>query len=203
MSKFTVRVKLQGLEIEVDGTKEDAPRIAQKLGQQFGGLLQAPAILAGTNGNAGTALVIEGDASSHENGSSGARRKPRKTGGGGTKVAADDINLAVDPAKFGSPTQAWTTAQKAIWFLSVAAQTAKMQQLTASSIANNFNKHFRAAGQITSGNVAKYLDKERLKGTEATVGADTSSGATKYFLTQTGEALAQRLIRGEAADLAD
>lgn len=57
MSKFTIKVKLQGLEIEVEGTREDAPRIASQLGKQIGGLLQAPATLASGNGSS----VLEGE----------------------------------------------------------------------------------------------------------------------------------------------
>jgi hypothetical protein len=57
MSKFTVKVKLQGLEIEVEGTREDAPRLAQQIGKQLGGLLQAPALLASGNGDTGGALL--------------------------------------------------------------------------------------------------------------------------------------------------
>lgn len=50
MSKFTIKLKLQGLEMEVEGTKEDAPRIAQQIAKQLGGLLQTPAVLASGNG---------------------------------------------------------------------------------------------------------------------------------------------------------
>src|SRR5207302_1562803 len=72
MSKFTIKVKLQGLEIEVEGTKEDAPKIYQELGKQVGGLLQSPAVLASGNGNA----VLEGDVVAADG--AGAVRKPRK-----------------------------------------------------------------------------------------------------------------------------
>jgi hypothetical protein len=37
MSKFTIKVKLQGLEIEVEGTREDAPKIASQLGKRLPG----------------------------------------------------------------------------------------------------------------------------------------------------------------------
>jgi len=84
MSKFVIKVELQGLKIEVEGTKEDAPRIAKQLGQQIGNLFQ-------------------------------------------------------------------TT-----------------------------------------------LEKEKVKGANATVGADTTEGTSKYFLTRAGTAMAERLARGEA-----
>jgi hypothetical protein len=52
MSKFTVKlelegyeVKLQGLKVSVEGTKEDAPKIAQQIERQLSGMIQAPAVI--------------------------------------------------------------------------------------------------------------------------------------------------------------
>lgn len=207
MSKFTVKVELQGYKVElgsvkfsVEGTKEDAPRIAQEIERQVSGLIRPPALMTPTALGSGSgnshSPVIDGELRTDNDPK---KRKNKRSIGSGTKVAADEINVSIDPAKHGSPSQSWTTAQKAIWFLYVAAQTTNTKQLTASSLANNFNKHFRSAGAINSGNVGKYLEKERLKGTDATVGADANSGAAKYFLTQAGESLVQRLIKGETA----
>jgi hypothetical protein len=44
MSKFTIKVELQGLKIEVEGSREDVPRLAQRVGEQVGSLVQ-PALL--------------------------------------------------------------------------------------------------------------------------------------------------------------
>jgi hypothetical protein len=87
--------------------------------------------------------------------------------------------------------------QKAIWFLHVANKQANVAQMTAYNITKNFNKYFRAAGAIHRGNVSKYLDAERVKGQNATVGADMADGTAKYFLTQAGIAIADKLSRGE------
>jgi hypothetical protein len=40
MSKFRIRMKLQGLELEIDGAREDASLIIQSVGQQMSNLLQ-------------------------------------------------------------------------------------------------------------------------------------------------------------------
>ena len=72
-----------------------------------------------------------------------------------------------------------------------------MEQLTAYNLAKNFNKYFKAAGAIDSANVSKGFEKERVKGQNATVGADMADGTAKYFLTQAGTALAERLAKGE------
>jgi len=189
MSKFAIKIELQGLKIEVEGAREDAPRIAQQIGKQVGGLLQAPATLASGNGN----LVLEGEVD--DNGGGRKTRTPRKTGG--TKTPADDVNLNHDPEKYSAPKQEWTQAQKAIWFLYIVGEQAQIRQLTSYSIAKNFNKYFKASGQINGGNVMKGLEKERLK-TPAMVNADMRDGTAKYFLTTAGTTLGARLSTGEA-----
>ena len=48
MSKFKVKLKLQGLELEIEGSRDDMHLIGQNLGQQMAGLLQpAGAIVEG------------------------------------------------------------------------------------------------------------------------------------------------------------
>ena len=195
MSKFSIKVKLQGLEIEVEGTKEDAPRIAQQIGKQFGGLLQAPATLASGNG----AVTVEGEVTN--DGAEKKTRKARKAGSGGTKTSADDLNFVHDPAQYGSPQQQWTQAQKAVWFLYIVGEQSEIKQQTAYSIAKNFNRLFKSSGQINGGNVMKGLEKERMK-SPATVNADMTDGTAKYFLTLAGTNLAGKLAKGEAVAVA-
>jgi hypothetical protein len=195
MSKFTIKVELQGLKIEVEGTKEDAPRIARELGKQFGGLLQSPAVLASGNGSP----VLEGEVVTDDGAAAARRKKPRKSsGGGGSRTSTDELNFVHDSAKYGAPLQSWTQAQKAIWFLYIVGEQAKVTQQTAYGLMKGFNKYFKAAGQINNGNVMTGLEKEKLKGANATVGTDVSDGTAKYFLTQAGIIAAQRLAKGEA-----
>ena len=82
MSKLTIKVKLQGLKIEVEGTKEDAPKLAEQIGRQLGGLLLAPAALASGNSNPSTSsAILEGDTETGTNGG-GKKKRARRTGGG-------------------------------------------------------------------------------------------------------------------------
>jgi hypothetical protein len=205
MSKFKVEVELQGYKVElgsvrfsVEGTKDDVPAVTQQIEKQLSGLLHPPTVMAPptvTGNSKPQPPVIEGEM---ETNNELRRKKGKRTAGSGTKTSSDEISLpGLSPATHGSPTQSWTTAQKAIWFLYIVGQLTNVKQLAASSIANNFNKHFRSSGPIDRRNVGRDLEKERLKGTDAPVGADTNSGAAKYFLTQTGESLAQKLIKGE------
>ncbi len=193
MSKFTIKIELQGLKIEMEGTREDVPRLSQKVGEQIGNLIK-PGMLLETGRS--------DPADSNENNNSATeKRKPRPrkgAGSSGARSSTEDIAVSIDPATHGSPSQEWNTAQKAIWFQYVVRGT-KSDGLTASVIANGFNKHFRVAGAINSGNVSRDLGKERLKGTGATVSADTNAGTAKYSLTDSGIKVAETLITGKAA----
>ena len=194
MSKFTIKLKLQGLEIEVEGTKEDAPKIAGQIGRQLGGLLQTPAVLASGNGNAGIAPIIEGEVTADDG--AGKKKRARKAGAG-ARTPAELLTITHDSAQYGSPLQGWTTTQKAIWFLYIAGKQASVTQLTGTNIAKNYNHYFRAAGMIHGSNVNQGLEKERLKGTNATVNADMTDGTAKYFLTNAGTTVAEKLAKGE------
>src|SRR5438067_2145714 len=43
MSKFHVKVKLQGFELEIQGNREDAPAIGRSIGEQFSAII-SPAV---------------------------------------------------------------------------------------------------------------------------------------------------------------
>ena len=40
MSKFRIKMKLQGLELEIEGAREDASLISRNIGQQVASLMQ-------------------------------------------------------------------------------------------------------------------------------------------------------------------
>ena len=189
MSKFSVKIKLQGLEIEVEGSQDIAPRIAQRVGEQIGALVKPPMLIEmGKNGSQIT--------DSAEPGEDKGKTKKKKSGGGGAKSSADDVTFTHDPSQHGSPSQEWTTVQKAIWLLYVVNSE---KPLSGYSIAKAFNKQFKSAGAINNGNVSKGLDKEKLKGTSSPVGADLSDGTARYYLTDAGKAMGAQLAKGIAA----
>jgi hypothetical protein len=158
----------------------------------------APTTITSGNGNSNQRL-LEGQVGGDNNEAEKEKRKrARKPGGSpGSRTPTESINLSHDSARYGSPEQGWTTVQKAIWFVHIVNQQANVPQMTANNITKNFNRYFRAAGAIHRGNVTKYLEAERVKGQNATVGADVAEGAAKYFLTQAGIALAEKLCKGE------
>lgn len=195
MSKFKMKLKLTGLELEVEGTREDAPKIAASIGQQLSGFLQPTTLLGNSNGTSHKVIEAEIDGNG-----TGKKKKGgnRKSGGSGGTKTSEDVNFVHDPSKFGTPAQGWTVAQKAIWFIYIVGEQTDIKQQTAYGIMKNFNVMFRSAKTINSANVMRSLEKEKLKGANAPVGTDTTSGTAKYFLTQTGIAIAQKLAKGEA-----
>lgn len=189
MSKFSIKIKLQGLEIEVEGAQENAPRLAQRVGEQIGDLIK-PSLLLEAGKNGGATLDVESPADDK-----GKPRK-RKPGSGGVKGSTEDVPFTHDPSTHGSPSQAWTTVQKAIWFLHAAAPA---NPVSGGSIAKAFNKQFKSAGAIVGSNVTQGLEKEKLKGASASVGADMAEGTPRYYLTEAGKALGAKLAKGDAA----
>jgi hypothetical protein len=188
MSKFSVKIKLQGLEIEVEGSQDVAPRIAKQVGEQISALVKPPMLIEmGKNSNGS----IE---SAEDHDDKGKPKKKKSSGGGGSKASADDVAFTHDPSQHGSPQQGWTTTQKAIWLLHAVNSD---KPLSGYSIAKIFNKQFKSAGAINNGNVNKGFDKEKLKGATAPVGADMSDGTARYYLTDVGKALGAKLAKGE------
>jgi hypothetical protein len=125
MSKFTIKVELQGLKIEVDGTREDAPKIAQQLGKQFGNLLQAPAVLASGNGSA----VVEGEIVEPDHDAGKKSRGKTKRAGASGRTPSELLSFVPD-SQYGSPVQGWITAHKAIWFLYLVGKQTSTTQMT-------------------------------------------------------------------------
>ncbi len=152
--------------------------------EQVGGLVQ-PALLL----EAERSRAADSNGDDRAVSEKGKIRRRKVSGGSGGRSPVEEIKLSIDPAKYGSPRQTWNGAQKSIWLLYVAGKA-----LSASSIEKAFNAQFRAAGALRRQNVARDLDKEKLKGKEAPVGADVSVGTTKYFLTDAGSAMAKRLV---------
>jgi hypothetical protein len=203
MAKFHIKLKLQGLEIEVDGTREDAPVIQQALTQQFAGLLNPATV------------IVEGEMSTPPTNGNGvlpvaqpARRTRRKpsavssTGSGGGREAA--VDWKHDTSKYGSPLQEWKTSDKALWILYVAAAEANAPEMTGKQIELSFNKHFRQAGAIRANNVIRDLGKLKASknGVLPQVSQDTTKDPSTWYLTDAGRVSAQALVtqsRGQKA----
>jgi hypothetical protein len=194
MAKFHIKLKLQGLELEVDGTRDDLPVIREALTQQFAGMLSpATEIAAGeipvnVAGNGSTPTVVENAKRSKRR----ARTAPASSNGS-SEAAVDWVH---DSAKYGAPQQAWNTADKSMWLLYVAGQEANVKELSGKHIEVTFNKHFRQAGQLRANNIIRDLGKAKSAkaGAPALISQNTTTEPSTWFLTDAGSRRAQQLI---------
>ena len=189
MGKFKIKMKLTGLELDIEGSKEDIPLIAANLGQQLTGLLgPAAAIASGTDASLSSAPAPSPLQMVEEV----KRRKKRATTSRSADAQSDTatapIDFRHDPVKFGSPKQSWKTSDKAIWLLHVVGK-----ELSGAVIAATFNKHFRQAGTITVGNSNRDLGRLKSK-SPSVVGEDTTKNPPQWFLTEEGSRQALKLV---------
>lgn len=209
MSKFRIKMKLTGLELEIEGSREEMPQIARNLGQQFTGLLQPAAGIIEGQVLPEVGRVIAAPVAPSVtpvgalNGTGNRKRSPRKrrlasapTFVAGQSAAPADlvVDYTHDAAAYGTPKQDWTTVQKAIWLLYVIGEQANRRELTVHQIEATFNRYFREAKQILVQNIARDLGKQRQKAKDAPVAEDTTMDPSPWYLTEAGRREAQALV---------
>jgi hypothetical protein len=196
--KFKIKLKVTGFELEVEGSRDDVPLMAQAVGQQMSGLL-IPA-----------ASIVEGEIVEDKNSSPPSiesQLKPRKkksprqhsttssVQASNGKSGAIAVDWRHDPSKWGTPQQEWSTANKSIWLLYVVSKEASLTELNGSEIAETFNKHFRQSGAIRTGQVNRDLGQSKgAKGKPAMIAENTTKRPSGWYLTQEGEKFAQELV---------
>ncbi|WP_175855922.1 hypothetical protein [Burkholderia anthina] len=201
MSKFKIKMKLTGFELEIEGSQDNVPEISQAIGRQLAGLMQAPDALL----NSATDSVQNLPAAPVQPAvevrpeALPSRRKPARKRKTMNTNGADDNSgeVAVDwrhePAKYGTPSQSWTTAMKSLWVLYVVAQETEIREMSGRRIMLTFNKHFRQAKEVTVTNVNRDLGRAKLK-TPAWVGEDTTKSPSAWYITEEGLKAAQSQI---------
>jgi hypothetical protein len=202
MAKFRVKMKLTGFELEIEGSREDVPLIAQNLGQQLGGLL-APAT------HIVEAEVVQDPptrASQAENSppsDSTKRRKPRRSSPrppqpSSPNASANEtaVQWRHDTAKYGSPRQEWGGTNKSLWLLYVAGEETDVKEMSGLKIMHTFNTHFRTSGQLRAHNVNRDLAKLKVSrdGEPPFISEDTTKTPPAWFLTDAGRKAAQKLV---------
>lgn len=195
MSKFKIRFKLQGLEVDVEGSREDLPHLTQAIGNQLASALSPALDMAG-----GSAAEPEmKDITPERLSAVPAARKVRKrrtsagASGSSDSAAGVEIDWVHDPAKWGTPSQSWNTADKCVWLLYVADKERGLTELTQAQLTATFNKHFKQSGLIKPFNVSRDLGK-RKTGKEALVGENTTRNPSCWFLTENGNKYAVNLV---------
>lgn len=198
MSKFSIKLKLTGLEVDIQGSREDIPLIAQGLAQQLTGFISpAAAIAHGDDFEPATPKAVAAPLV-HEV----TRRAKRKAtnpvrAAETTDKTATTINFRNDPGKYGTAKQTWRTAPKCVWLLYVIGEITGTKEASGTTLANTFNKHFKQSGAVMVGNVNRDLGKLKTKpagGKPAIVGEDTTQTPSMWYLTEEGTRFAQTLV---------
>lgn len=194
MSKFKIKMKLSGFELEIEGSKDDIPNIQQALSQQLGGLLQPGAGFIEESSPPPMRTiepepVLSAPVRTAKPRKRAATSTTSKANGAEVDVALD--NWPRDVSQYVSPTQAWTTSQKALWILYVAHKENIAAEASGIQIRDTFNLHYRQAKQINISNINRDLGK--VKG--RFVGEDMKKTPACWFLTEAGIAAVEDQIR--------
>ena len=192
MAKFHIRLKVQALELEVDGEREDIPAISAAVQQQFAGLVKPVASMADGNRQ----LEAGGEVVDTE--SSKSRTKGRKRSGSRASVdpaSAQSLEFRHDAAKYGNPQQTWNTTDKSIWLLHVLKDLGVADEVNGPQLAATFNHNFKAAGAIHPPLLTRELGKAKVR-VPALVGEDKKQEPSLWYLTDEGTRYARQLIQG-------
>jgi hypothetical protein len=179
---FKVTVKLEKLEIHIEGDRELVPEIANNVSHQIAEVIQPSGLLeAPTDGHN---PVINAPAAS----ATPSRRQRRRTAGKAETPGAATtlIDWSHDAGKWGTPIQGWKQWQKVLWLLSVVEQeTAAKDGLTPSELEEIFNRKFRASGLLRRQNIPRDLNAQS---------NFFGSVDGKWFAKQAGKEEAVRLV---------
>lgn len=186
MAKFKFRLKVQALELEVEGKRQDIPLITAAVNRQFASLVEPAEVIADApkqiRNGAGAIDVDTGGTSRR-----GSSR--RRTGARTSGDSAAPVEFRHDSAKFGSPLQGWTVTEKCIWLLYVLQTSTSTREYTAAQLVATCNQQFKAAGKLHPPNVTRELPKAKVL-VPAPIGEDKSL----WYLTAEGERQAKELV---------
>lgn len=185
MSKFRVRLKLQGLEIEVEGDREHAPEMAQNIGKQLAHVIQPIALIeAPKNGNGAT--IIDASEAPENVGRAPRRRRAVRTSTTASTGDSAATTWTHDAQRFGTPRQDWKASQKIAWMLHVIEQAnGQRQELRPGTIESLFNNKFKSAGLLRRQNIPRDLGNAQDQFGEL---------EGKWFLKDKGHEEAERLV---------
>ncbi len=194
MSKFRIKMKLQGFELEIEGAREDAALISRSIGQQMASLIKP------------TSGIIDVDSDDDDENRPSNRppivdvspRKTRRKKPSNGSTADNDGPPAIDfkhsPEKFGNPRQQWKTSEKTLWLIYVLKEITGEDEVANSTLVNTFNKHFKQSGTVRSSNVSRDFGNFKSKERPPLIGENTSVNPPRWFLTEEGIRRAQGLV---------
>lgn len=154
MAKFKLKLKLTGLEVEIEGARDDIPLMTQAIGQQVAGMLQPMSdVVEGEakvidNKSIPVQIVSDGDSKSKPK-KRPSSNKPKDSAGGGA-VSKENVALdwRHDPQVYHSPEQSWKLVQKVVWLMHVLSKELNLGDFSSRQLVDTFNKHFKEAKTI-------------------------------------------------------
>jgi hypothetical protein len=157
MSKFKLKLKLTGLEIEIEGDRESAPQMADNIGRQLSQMIQPAALIEAPR----EPLIIDADYSSNGGRPPRRRRQAAKTAPSSGIGESSATAWNHDADKWGTPRQEWKSIHKIAWMLYVMEKaTGKRPELGTGRMATAFNSTFRSSGLVHQGSIARDLKRE-------------------------------------------
>lgn len=191
MAKFRIRLKVQGLELEVDGERADIPALTSAVQKQLAGLVIPAEIMADGH------KQIEGDnPASGDDNSKKDRKPPRRTSSGRSSEGgtATPTEFRHDGAKYGNPLQTWNVTEKSIWLLYVIKGSTETREVSGPQLAATFNQYFKPSGKLHPPHVSRDLARAKVQN-PAPIGEDRGA----FYLTDEGDRQAQQLIQSVLA----
>ena len=187
MPKFSIRLKIQAFELEVDGEREDIPAITSAMQQQLTALVQPAELMAEDPRQlADDRKTIDAESSR----TTGKTTRKRSTSKAPAEATSQAIDFRHDPAKYGSPLQTWSITEKLIWLLAVIKGITGTSEVSGPQLAATFNHYFKQSGRVHPPHATRELGKAKVQN-PALVGEDKGN----YFLTDQGERHAQQLVQ--------
>jgi hypothetical protein len=103
MSKFRVKMKIQGFELEIEGAREDAALISRNVSQQMASFLKPTSGIIEIEPDQATPPQTNTNAQMLENSGNKARRRRKSTGSPSESEAAPAMDYKHSPEKYGRP----------------------------------------------------------------------------------------------------
>jgi hypothetical protein len=179
-SKFKIRLKIQGFELEVEGSRDEVSDLTRSVSEQLSGLMNPSGIILDGSSEA----VVPPPQSAPKLTDRRSRRK--KSIPANTDDLGSAIDFRHDPSVNGMPRQDWKTAQKALWLIHILSPLGKGDGFSTKTLVETFNKHFKQAGTITTSNVTRDLGRAKINDNPPPVGEDTTKSPSQWFLTEEG-----------------
>lgn len=189
MSKFKIKVKLTGFELEIEGDRQDIPALTRSVSKQLGGMIAPPSADIFED-----AEVLPNTVAALPEAKKPAPKKKRASSPKGSKSGASsskevvtnivELDARAIQEKYGTPRQQWASADKLMWLLYVVEKEVGMQGLSSAQLKETFNTYFKTTGAVTGQNVADL--RKKVVSNPSLLGKDTGKEPVTWYLIESG-----------------